>query len=79
MGLFNGSGGGAAAGNGGGPNAGGNTGNGGGATGAGEPGKAYKYRCVERCVYGGRFWKPDGILELKEKRDIPHFVLVGNE
>jgi hypothetical protein len=33
----------------------------------------YRYRCFEACTFQKRYRKEGDIIELSEKRDIPHF------
>jgi hypothetical protein len=40
-------------------------------------GKVYRYRCVEACTFLKRYRKAGDIVELSEKREVPHFVLVN--
>jgi hypothetical protein len=40
------------------------------------PVTVYCYRCVRACTFQKRYRKEGDIIELSEKRDIPHFVLI---
>ena len=36
----------------------------------------YRYRCTEPCTFMKRYHGVGDIVELSEKRDVPHFELV---
>jgi len=38
-----------------------------------DEGKEFSYICIEKCTYGGKFYREDDILVLSENKDIPHF------
>jgi hypothetical protein len=40
------------------------------------PVKMYRYRCVRACTFQKRYRKEGDIIELPEKREVPHFELV---
>jgi hypothetical protein len=40
------------------------------------PVTVYRYRCVEACVFQKIYRKAGDIVELTEKRGVPHFVPV---
>ena len=40
------------------------------------PVTVYRYRCVKACTFQKRYRKEGDIVELPEKREIPHFVLM---
>jgi hypothetical protein len=53
----------------------GNGGNGGALPAASNAKGGYAYRCVEKCTYNGRFYRPGETLRLPEKKEVPHFEL----
>jgi len=38
--------------------------------------KAFRYRCTEKCVHGGKLRRPGDIIALAEKTEIPRFELI---
>ena len=38
----------------------------------------YRYRCTEPCTFLKRYRGAGDIVELSEKRDVPHFELLPN-
>jgi len=35
----------------------------------------FSYICINKCTYGGKFYREDDILVLPEKKEVPHFKL----
>ena len=40
--------------------------------------RVYRYRCTEPCTFLKRYRGVGDIVELSEKRDVPHFELLPN-